>query len=315
MRFSGWVKKFLSGAVLLTTVVGILYSNLQLKWFRTEVGESPEAFYIPSANAVRPLLLGHEAFLADLVWIRLLGYFADDLLRGGKLTYLEGLTDFATDLDPRFEKIYIWAGAVFMYSGGRISREKIEASNRILLKGWSHLQNDMRGWNHHPQYWMIPQMIGFNYAIELKDRKKGAPFIAATARIPGSPALYKTWAATLYRKAGEVEKATKVLEDMLALETLQSQLTSVKDPGLKKRIRNRLMFYYQRIHGKEGLQERIRLLEEKIRRLLQGWQDRFPYINLTLYMLLDPSQDQFSDSAFEATWDDLFPLSSHSLTL
>ena len=112
--------------------------------------------------------MGHGGFVADLLWLRTVGYFADAVLSGGKLTYLEELIHLASDLDPRFEQLYIWGGAVFMYNVGRITTKKIEASNRILEKGWRRIQNDPIGWRHYPQYWAIPQMLGFNYAVELR---------------------------------------------------------------------------------------------------------------------------------------------------
>ena len=195
-------KKILLSAILLYALGGILWSNNNLILFEVESESNPEMYYVLEGEKIKPLLLGHEALLADLIWVRTLGYFGDQVTSGGHFEYLEKLVNLATDLDPRFERIYIWAGAVMMYNSGRISKEKIHASNRVLEKGWDYIRNDSLGWRHDKRYWMIPQMLGFNYAIELKDRKKGAPYIAAVSRIPESPPVYKTWAATLFRKSG-----------------------------------------------------------------------------------------------------------------
>jgi hypothetical protein len=266
--------------------------------------------YIPKAKSIRPFLLGHEAFLADLVWIRTVGYFGDEFYGRGNYRYLEGLLEFVTDLDPRFEKVYIWAGAILMYRGGSISREKIVASTKILEKGWRTIQNDPVGWRHIPEYWMIPQMIGFNYAIELKDKKRGAPYIAAAGRIPGSPEMYKTWAATLYKKAGDWDEGIRTLEDMLAVETLQSQLKTVEGEGVKEKIRANLQHYYARLYGGEGGRARLRLLEEQIGRLSREWKETFPYVSFDFFLLLRSDPDSSEEEALSETWKARFPLLS-----
>lgn len=268
----------------LLACAGSLHFSLNLR--EAELGQDPRVYYIPKAHHVRPFLLGHEAFAADLVWIRTLGYFADEIVARRGARYLEGLVDFATDLDPRFEKMYIWAGAVTMYGGGGITREKIEASNRILEKGWRFIERDPLGWDHAPDYWLIPQMIGFNYAIELGDKKRGAPYIAQAAKIPGAPELYKTWAATLYKKAGDMEAATRVLEDQLAVEMLQTQLKSVDDAKVRENIELRLRLYYEKVYGKDAARARLEAVLRRLEDLRGLWLGQFPYLDFRLFLAL-----------------------------
>ncbi len=308
MELSPLARKVLTSTILLFSIWWVTVLHGRLKIVETLSRTEESVFYLPKSDWIRPMLLGHEAFLADLVWIRTLGYFADELFGMKKFSYLEDLISFSVDLDPRFEKIYMWAGAVLMYRGGSISRDKIEASTRILEKGWRYIQNEAVGWKHDPQYWMIPQMIGFNYAIELKDKKRGAPYIAATARIPGSPDIYKTWAATLYKRAGEWEEGSKVLESMLAIETLQSQLESVKDESIKQKIRDRLTLYYAKIYGKEAAIERIRDFETRLGEFLIEWRGALPYVSFPLFMLLRSSKDEWQNIEVSDTWSNIFPL-------
>jgi len=281
-----------------------------LRTFEIEAGQAKTVFYLPEAKYIKPLLLGQETFLADLIWIRTLGYFADQL-RGGKFEYLEGLINLATDLDPRFEQIYMWAGAIYMYRGGRISKKQILASTKILEKGWRRIQEDPVGWKHHPQYWMIPQMIGFNYAVELRDREKGAPYMAATARIPGSPEIYKTYAATNYQKAGKLEEGIKVLEDMLAIETLESQLKNIKQSSLQERIRVRLGFYYQKLYGPEEAKRRLIELERSFWVLVSEWREDFAFIRFDLFLLLRDPETEWEKEERTATWSAAFPALSY----
>jgi len=303
-------RRILLISILAVAFLGVILSHWRLTLLRVESDHTQSIYYVPKASIIRPFLLGHEAFFADLVWIRTLGYFADELMGKGKFQYFEDLINLATDLDPRFEKVYIWAGAIFMYGGGFITEERIYASIHILEKGWKTIQNDTQGWRHNPQYWMIPQMIGFNYAMELGDRKKGAPYIAATARIPGSPDLYKTWAATLYKRAGEIEEGTRVLEQMLAIQTLKSQIETVENKETKEKIRQRLAYYYSKIYGVRGVEKRILRLEREIEQLIGEWKAVYPFVSFDLFLLLRSHPgDALGASEIEDLLDKLFPLS------
>lgn len=284
---NAWARKILTYYALGAAVFFTWTHHAELKLLSVELGSDPSVYYIPDAKIVKPLFLGHEALVADLVWIRTLGYFADEALAGKNPKYLDGLIDFATDLDPRFEKLYIWAGAVSMYgTGGAITKEKILSSNRILEKGWKFIQSDRLGWKHSPDYWLIPQMIGFNYAIELGDKKKGAPYIAMAGQVPGAPSLYKTWAATLYNKVGDMDKATEHLENMLAIEVLEGQLQNVEGQDMKEKIRVRLEGYYEKQYGAEQAKIRTQNLLKRLLDFRQQWQDTFPYIPFTLFLSL-----------------------------
>ncbi len=289
MTVSVFSRRVLATAVLLTAVVGFLYSDMDLRKYEAAGAEAGTVMYVPKADLLRPFLLGQDSFLADLIWIRTLGYFADEFYGKRQYSYLQDLLNLATDLDPRFDRIYIWAGAALIYNSGQITRRKLLDSTHFLEKGWRFIQEDPVGWKHDPQYWMIPQMIGFNYAVELHDKVKGAPFIAAAGKIPGSPDLYKTWAATLYRRAGETEKGVAVLEDMLAIDTLNAQLSSVKESQVRDVIRTRLMSFYRRLYGEDG-GARIRLIEQRIEQLVAEWKATFPYIDFDLFLVLRPTE-------------------------
>jgi hypothetical protein len=305
--FSRASRKTLSLSFLSFFSVTLFLSHQRLTLFENETGAEKAFMILPKAEHIRPFLLGHEAFVADLVWIRTLGYFADEISQTRQFTYLEKLIDLATDLDPRFEKIYIWAGAAMMYNAGAISNEKIMTSTRILEKGWNFIQNDPVSWRHDDRYWMIPQMIGFNYAIELHDREKGAPYIVAAARIPGSPPLYKTWAASLYSRAGKLEKSTGVLEDMLSVEALEGQLESAGDQTLKNRIRERLGGYYARLYGGAEARRRLEEIERKLENLRRRWVQSMPYVRFQFFFLLSETEEETSATTGDV-WNELFPL-------
>lgn len=308
MQFSTFSRRILGTVFFAISAGTLIVSSDALKGLEAEQDTVAAIDYLPKASHLRPFLLGHEGFVADLYWIKTLGYVGDRMLAGRKVERLEALVDLMTDLDPRFEQVYIWAGAFLMYSGGAISKEKIEASNRMLEKGWRRIQNNPTPYRHAPNYWMIPQMIGFNYAMELKDKARGAPFIAAAARLPGAPDLYKTFAATLFQKGGRPEEGARFLEDMLAVETLQSQLENTEDTTVQKRIRVRLEFYLRRLYGEQAALQRLNLLEAQIRQLVGEWRETFPYLPFDLYLVLRRDPEDPVESEMTDVWIRLFPL-------
>ncbi|HMQ10929.1 MAG TPA: hypothetical protein PKC21_02235 [Oligoflexia bacterium] len=287
------LKRFLHAALICVLLCFIYVEHGQLSYYLEDQLPVEKYIYLPKSDLVRPLLLGHENVGADLVWIRSLGYFADLMnFNQGKQSYLEALINFATDLDPRFEKIYIWAGAVTIYNSGLITEEKIRASNRILEKGWQYIQNDIEGWKHHPDYWMIPQMIGFNYAVELRDKERGAPFIESLANMPNVPEHFKTWSANLYSKTGESEKSVRLMETLFAIESLKTQLGTVSDQSSKRQIENKLRFYHAQIKdNQEDLDKKLNDLREKIELYKADWLDGLPFVDFDFYLLLRNSDE------------------------
>ena len=107
---------------------------------------------------------------------------------------------------------------------------------------------------------------------------------------------------------GDIEKGARVLEDVLAIETLKSQLSSVKEDELKKRIMLRLNLYYKRLYGEDAAQ-RIRWLEETIRTLAWEWGQTLPYVSFDLFWLLRPTEhDAVIEAEQRDLWRHAFPL-------
>ena len=105
MSFSRVSRRVIFWAILGVSFLGLLIVHQRLQVLEAEGNEAETAFYLPRAHILKPFLLGHEAFLADLAWIRTVGYFGEEFFGRQRYTYLERLLNFATDLDPRFEKM------------------------------------------------------------------------------------------------------------------------------------------------------------------------------------------------------------------
>jgi len=247
-------------------------------------------------NFIKPFLFGHEGFFADVLWIHSIRWSVE---RGvpGLTTFLVKTLDLVTDLDPRFEQAYIWGASAitFSYSSEMQQIDRIKAANKLLHKGWDYIQNDAEGWQHYPSYWMIPQVLSFNYGFELKDREKALEYNHALMSVPNLPIHLKTWAAGLYRKSdqsSDQEKGLSFLENLLAVETLQSQINMTDDDAVKDRLRGKLIAFYNKLKSTEYGDERIAMIQRQVKEVVDTWRKDYKFIPFSLYVLLHSQQEE-----------------------
>lgn len=244
-----------------------------------------------NANVIKPFLFGHEAFYADLFWIHCLRWSVE---RGipNMFEYIYKMVDLITDLDPRFEQVYIWASLTITYaSSDKLSyTDKVVASNKILHKGWDYIQNDVQGWKHFDRYWMIAQNLGFNYGIELKDRQKALEYTQVLMNIPDMPAHLKTWAAGLYRETADASKGQSFLEDLLAAETIQAQISMSDDEAVKEKLKGKLQFFYKKLNSIEYGNQRMMEIQKKVKAVVDSWRKDYSFLPFSFYVLIHSSQ-------------------------
>lgn len=275
-------------------ISGILYSQQYV----VILSSNFEANYIERKEAInprfiKPFLFGHEAFYADLFWIHSIRWSVE---RGvpGLATYLAKMLDAITDLDPRFEQAYIWGAAAisFAYSSDMQQIDRINAANKLLHKGWNYIQSDAEGWKHFSHYWMIPQVLSFNYGFELRDREKALEYNRALMSVPNLPVHLKTWAAGLYRKSDEKEKGLGFLESLLAAETLQSQMNMTDDETVKERLRGKLIAFYNKLSSSEYGDQRIAFIQKQVKEVVDTWRKDYRFLPFSLYVLIHSRQEE-----------------------
>jgi len=172
-----------------------------------------EPLYIPTGRLLPYLSLGHNQFLADLLWLKTILYFGERYLTDKNYTYLYHLLDLITTLDPRFKQAYLFGGVVLS-----LELEAVEESNLLLYKGMENLSND----------WRIPFYLGFNYWYYMNDHVQAARYISIASRISGSPPYLSALAGTLYLKGGQGEVARSFLKELY---------NNTQDERMKEQIR------------------------------------------------------------------------------
>lgn len=261
-----------------------------------------------NSKAIQPFLMGHEAFYADLFWVHTVRWSVEKQYQN-MAEYIFKMADLITDLDPRFEQVYIWAGSAITYvnSYKMSAEDKVRASNRILEKGWNYIQNDVEGWNHYPRFWMIPQFLGFNYGFELKDKEKALEYTQVLMTIPGLPPHMKTWAAGLYRDSGDKSKGLNFLENLLAAETIQAQIQMTDDEEAKEKLQGKLLAFYNKLNTDEYGRKRMAQIQESVRNIISMWRKDYPFLPFQLYVLMHDENKNDMVQSLDGVYDLAFP--------
>ena len=299
-------KTIVLGIFLLAAAGGILYSQQSLSMEQAIFEANLIQVKKPvNSKLIRTFLFGHEAFYADLFWIASIRWSVE---RGmpGLGTYLYKTLDMVTDLDPRFEQAYVWSSSAitFSVSSDMSYKERVLAANKILQKGWDYIQNDTEGWKHFSHYWMIPQLLAFNYGFELKDKEKALEYNQALMSVPDLPPHMKTWVAGLYRESNQKEKGLGFLEQLLAVETLQAQMRMTDDEEVKTRLRGKLLAFYKKLSTMEQGDQRIIQIQAEVKELVDDWRSQYEFIPFSLYVLMHNRDKQ---STGEGMYDIFFP--------
>ncbi len=155
---------------------------------------------LPSGDTASVACLGHDAMLADLLWIRAVLFFGRHhgvTLDAGWTTYLYYMVDLVTDLDPHFVAPYKYGGLML-----RLESDWVDASSMLMAKG-------MR---HNPDQWYFPFTISMNYFFR-DDLERAAEFAQIAARSPDAPFYLANLAATMLNDSNREEVALRFLEE------------------------------------------------------------------------------------------------------
>ncbi len=168
--------------------------------------------YVPSRPYLKQAALGYEQVWADILWLRTIAYYADQVTQKGKLTYLYHMLDVITTLDPKFLYPYIFGGVTLS-----LDLDRPDLANKILKKALTE----------HPHVWKVPFLIGFNAYFGEGDAATAARYIDYASRLPGAPAYLKGFASRLYVKGSGRERALQFLREVIR---------QTEDPALRAQL-------------------------------------------------------------------------------
>lgn len=181
--------------------------------------------YAPSPTSAPILALGYRELGADLLFVRMVGYFA---AYDSAPADTAALAEAIVALDPRFRRAYE-LGATAMTDARRPPDRALQLRALALLE---------RGMREFPTYWRFPNLAGQIYLVELQTEdpaqrrrwdEKGALLLESASRKPGAPADAALHAAILQSRIGERQRAIDSLREILLLTTDQRARKAILD--------------------------------------------------------------------------------------
>ena len=126
---------------------------------------------LPSGKYLKILALGHESFLADIVYLWSIQHYSI-YERNHRFKYLEHTFEIITELDPQYIDPYLTGALTMAREGGDYTR-----AFKLLEKG---IKNN-------PNEWIIPLDAGFYAYADLNDYNRALYYFQMAANIPDSP--------------------------------------------------------------------------------------------------------------------------------
>jgi hypothetical protein len=167
--------------------------------------------YAPVPAAAPMITLGYRELSADLLFLRLKGYFGG---RENTANGIASLVEAIIALDPHYRRIYEWgARATTLASRG--------VDNAAFLRALAILDT---GAHAFPDDWKLPFLAGEIYTQDLQTQdpaqrrawdERGTLLTEQALRKPNAPAEAATWAATMRTRLGQHQRAVDGLREML----------------------------------------------------------------------------------------------------
>jgi hypothetical protein len=230
----------------------------------------PEVPFAPSVGAAPFLSLGYQEVAADVLYVRMLGYFMGDDSVGHDVA---NLAEAVTTLDPHFHRAYDTGANAMMLAKHGVDRN-------VFLRATALLERGMRAF---PDDWRLPYLAGQIYTQDLKTEnpvqqrawdEKGTLLIESAIRKPGAPMRIATWAATMRTKLGQHERARAGLRELLL----------VTSPGP---TRERLTAALAELEHKDASAVAAEVFAERSK-FEKQWKHERPSVSATFFTLIGP---------------------------
>ncbi|MGB0679674.1 MAG: hypothetical protein ACPGUV_08440, partial [Polyangiales bacterium] len=230
------------------------------------------SYYLPPRTWLPTLALGFREAFADLIWIRALIYFGDEILHRGAVDFAYDYGRAILTLDPDFRQVYTWAATATTYRSQGAGVSEVKRSVAFLRDGVRRFPDDGQ------LAWQLGAALAYELAPLLhgasaKERAKleaAEHFIAAARRGHGPPWLVLSNAAEL-KRLGRQAQAVQHLEEMYA---------AVRDPEVKTQIARQIAALRSQSH--------LEALKRVSQKLARAHRQNYPYAPFALGLLLGP---------------------------
>jgi tetratricopeptide (TPR) repeat protein len=147
-----------------------------------------EPVYLPKADYLRPMSLGWRNALANVLWFRTISYFGAHYRGDHTYPWLAAMCELVTDLDPRAEHVYRFAGVILPWEANQV-----DAGIALLQKGLRQFPDD----------WMLHYHLGFHYYFFKNDIDTALSHLREAMALPGvHPAIARLAAVLAQHQYG-----------------------------------------------------------------------------------------------------------------
>lgn len=254
-------------AIAIVALAGARFARVSASTTSASSG-APTVPFTPSPANAPFVALGYREAAADLLYVRMIGYFCGDDSTGS------GVADLAEAigaLDPEFQRVY-------EYGANAMTLAKFGVDNEIYLRAVALLE---AGTHRFPQNWQLPYLAGQIYSQDLKTDdpnqrrawdERAIMLIESAIRKPGAPTRAASWATMMRTKLGQHERAVANLREMVLITS-------------DARERQRLLDLIGQLQIKDAAVMANEI--DEVRRVFdRRWRQERPAVNATMYVLI-----------------------------
>lgn len=257
-------------ALAVALLLGARGLGAQANEVRASWPEGADLPFVPSPGSAPYVSVGYRELVADLVWIRAVGYVGSDRDRAaGNRALIEALVA----LDPRFKRAYAWGALAMTKIGIGATNDDMLAAIRVLERGMAEF----------PDEYKLPLYAGQIYTVDLTSddpaqvaawQLEGVRYLERAVRNPRAPRSVGTFAAHLRSQLGQREKAIRDLRELITYTDSAQERQKLVDKLAQLLEGDAAALAYE--------------LEVEKRRFEDAWKATRPEVPPTMYLLLGP---------------------------
>jgi hypothetical protein len=259
-------------SVLLLAALAAPLSLLRVRTLETwsAAATYEDIYYLPSPEWLKVVSLGHHEALADLIWMRALVYFGEEVAHRGQARHVFQYTEAMLALDQDFRAPYHWIATAALYGNAELTPAEVRRAVDIMERGLTRFPDDGE------LAWDIGATLAFELPPLLDDpeddadaHRDAAPYLMMAARLGAAPEWMALTNASMLSHLGQVETAAQHLEEMYAM---------TRDEGTRARIAQTIGQLRSQLHAETLVEWDRRLEEQRLREM--------PYVSPGLFPLL-----------------------------
>jgi tetratricopeptide (TPR) repeat protein len=227
-------------------------------------------YYLPPPQWLPVLSIGYRKVLADLLWMKALIYFGDELFHRSNARHLYDYADAILTLDHRFKAVYHWVASCALYRTGEITLADVKKAISYLERAVKLFPSDGGlAWDLGATYsYELSPMLD-DPAQRMEAKRKGVEHLHFAVLRGAAPPWVALANASLLTKLGRTEQAIRHLEETY---------TSITDATHREQIEKRLSLLRSEAFT-EAFTYTVRAFE-------QARQRDFPFVSPGLYWQL-----------------------------